>query len=67
MEGHRFFNLVRWGIAAKTINDYIEVEKNKRSYLNNTQFKEGVNEYLPIPQIQIDIEGSSILKQNPGY
>jgi hypothetical protein len=67
MEGHRFFNLVRWGIAAKTINDYIEVEKTKRSYLNNTQFKEGVNEYLPIPQIQIDIEGPSVLKQNPGY
>jgi starch-binding outer membrane protein, SusD/RagB family len=67
MEGHRFFNLVRWGIAAKTINDYLEVEKNKRSYLNNTVFKEGVNEYLPIPQIQIDIEGASVLKQNPGY
>jgi len=67
MEGHRFFDLVRWGIAAETINDYLEVEKSKRSYLNNTVFKKGINEYLPIPQIQIDIEGRDVLKQNPGY
>jgi hypothetical protein len=24
-------------------------------------------EYLPIPQAQIDIQGSTLLKQNPGY
>jgi len=67
MEGHRFFDLVRWGIASETINAYLQVEKTKRSYLNDTEFKAGVNEYLPIPQVQIDIMGSDILQQNPGY
>lgn len=33
MEGHRYFDLVRWGIADKTINDYLAVEQTKRAYL----------------------------------
>lgn len=27
MEGERFFDLVRWGIAAETMNEYIDGEK----------------------------------------
>jgi hypothetical protein len=34
---------------------------------NPTHFTEGKNEYWPIPQSQIDIEGSDVLVQNPGY
>lgn len=67
MEGHRFFDLVRWDIAAETINAYLQVEKTKRSYLNNTQFRKGINEYFPIPQVQIDIMGADVLHQNTGY
>jgi starch-binding outer membrane protein, SusD/RagB family len=67
MEGHRFFDLVRWGIAAQTLNGYLQVEKTKRTYLNNVTFREGVNEYYPIPQAQIDIMGADVLKQNNGY
>jgi hypothetical protein len=67
MEGHRFFDLVRWGVAAQTLNDYLQVEKTKRTYLNNVTFREGVNEYYPIPQAQIDIMGADVLKQNNGY
>jgi len=26
MEGHRFFDLVRWGIAEKVLNDYVKAE-----------------------------------------
>jgi len=80
MEGKRFFDLVRWGVAAEVLNDYLAMEssrpkgtlsvnENRRSYLAGTTFTAGKNERYPIPQNQIDImNGSSeILKQNPGF
>ena len=32
-EGPRFFDLVRWGMAEKTLNAYIAVEKVNRTFL----------------------------------
>lgn len=66
MEGHRFFDLVRWGIAAQDINGYLDKEKISRTYLSNAKFKQGKNEYFPIPQDEID-KSDHRLKQNPGY
>lgn len=67
MEGHRFFDLVRWGIAAEVINKYLEAEKTRMSYLQGVKFEKGKHEYFPIPQNEIDIIGADKLKQNPGY
>lgn len=67
MEGFRFFNLVRWGDASDVLNKYIQKERTHRSYLDGAYFTKGKNEYFPIPQIQIDVVGSEVLKQNPGY
>lgn len=71
MEGHRFFDLVRWGIADVEINAYLAKEKTYRTYLNTAQFRKGVHEYFPIPQLQIDLsagpDGIPKLKQNSGY
>lgn len=66
-EGMRFFDLVRWGIADEVINAYINKEKSFRSHLQNAIFKKGVNEYFPIPQAIIDLCGTDIMHQNPGY
>ncbi|QNL49141.1 RagB/SusD family nutrient uptake outer membrane protein [Olivibacter sp. SDN3] len=64
LEGHRFFDLVRWGAAAETLNTYLEKERQKRTYLQGASFTQGQNEYFPIPQTQIDIMGADVLKQN---
>ncbi|MEP7258504.1 MAG: RagB/SusD family nutrient uptake outer membrane protein, partial [Flavitalea sp.] len=69
-EGHRFFDLVRWGIAAQYINAYLDTEKTRIEHLQGVQFTAGKNEYFPLPQIEIDlsnVDGQPLLKQNPGY
>lgn len=66
LEGHRFFDLVRWGDAATVINAYFNSEKAKRSYLSTASFTLNKHEYLPIPQIEIDLSKGT-LKQNPNY
>lgn len=70
MEGHRFFDLVRWGVADQVMNVYFATEGNKRGYLKGSTFVKGKNEYFPIPQdqiIQSSISNAPTLKQNPGY
>lgn len=54
MEQHRWFDLLRWGIAEETMK---KVGKN---------FVSGKHELLPLPQSEIDLSGGR-LHQNPGY
>lgn len=67
MEGHRFFDLVRWGVAAEMMNAYIEKEKLFRSHLNNARFVKGKHEYFPIPQSYLDNMPADLVEQNPNY
>lgn len=81
MEGHRFFDLVRWGIAEPYLNKYLKEESvnatdlagrtyNKRGYLVGKTYKAGRNEYFPLPNDEIlnsQKNGAATLKQNPGY
>ena len=66
MEGHRFFDLVRWGIAEQTLNGYIAKEKVRRPFLATAKFTAGRDEYLPIPQAEITFT-NGLYKQNPGF
>lgn len=67
MEGERFFDLVRWGVAAETINGYFSTEKALRTYISDeTAFVAGRDEYFPVPQPQINFSGG-LYTQNPGY
>ena len=66
MESPRFFDLVRWGIAAETLNAYLAKEKTRRSFLSSAFFTKGRDEYYPIPQREINYT-KGLYKQNPGY
>lgn len=67
-EGHRLYDLVRWGVAAETMNAYLAYEDARLSSpFSGAQFTAGKHEYLPIPQNEIDLIGADILKQNSGY
>ena len=70
MEGNRFFDLVRWDIAAPVINAYIAREKVNRPLKLSANFVAPKNNYFPIPQGEIDnlnADGVIRLKQNTGY
>ena len=66
-EGHRFFDLVRWGIADTYLNAYETVEQTRGvgCVLQGANFVKGKNEYFPIPQQEIVLNPK--LQQNPGY
>ena len=81
MEGHRFFDLVRWGIASDFLNKmYIPKEGaagkdltgrtySKRSYMIGKSFTDK-NRYFPLPIDEIlnsQKDGKPTLKQNDGY
>ena len=65
MEGERFYDLVRWGIAKETMNNYFAAERDNRMYYQNASFEMG-EEYFAIPTAQYNFSGG-IYTQNPGY
>ncbi|QHT68357.1 RagB/SusD family nutrient uptake outer membrane protein [Rhodocytophaga rosea] len=70
LEGHRFYDLVRWGIAEQVLNPYLVYEASKiPSQFGGPQavFSSNQDEYLAIPQRQIDLQGKDVLTQNPGF
>lgn len=72
MEGQRFFDLRRYGQAyvTQTVNDYLNVEKNRRTY-KGAQVPFAVRNMLyPIPPIEIDLSRigtTERLVQNTGW
>ena len=66
MENGRFFDLVRWGIAAQAMNEYYDAERTRRPYYSAAQFNADKHEYLPIPEAQIRLS-RFMYEQNPGY
>ncbi len=69
-EGHRRFDLVRWGVADVVLNKYLAEEVRTRGYLAGAKFTKGKSEYEPIPARAITRSakaGTATLKQNNGY
>lgn len=64
MEGHRWFDLVRWGVAYDVMTAYMAQESDEAK-AEMQPFQKGVHELLPIPNKQRQL--NSLLDQNPGY
>lgn len=65
MEGHRFYDLIRWGIAKDVLESYQAFETKYASASQSISFEEK-DTYFPLPQEQMDRSGG-VLKQNTGY
>lgn len=70
MEGHRYFDLRRWGVAQEVLNNYLDVEKTRREYLTGSDEYSERNNLYPIPSFQIElstVNGEKRLQQNEGW
>ncbi len=65
MEGHRFFDLVRWGVAKQTLESYSAFEGTLLPAYKGLIFTPH-SEYWAIPQGEID-KSNGTLVQNSGY
>lgn len=65
MEGHRFFDLRRWGIAKTVLNQYAKDDLRTRQFLKGAVVTDK-SLWAPIPQTQLDLQ-PGVLKQNAGY
>jgi hypothetical protein len=61
MEGHRFFDLVRWNLATTKLNGLVLPTVNK-----TISFTSPKNDFFPIPQSQVDLSKGA-LKQYSGW
>ena len=65
MEGHRWFDLTRWGVAYEVMTAFGQTAEVQAIYYDVLQpFRKGVHEIFPIPAEEIRLAG---LQQNPGY
>lgn len=71
LEGHRYFDLARFG-KTDEINSFIDAAKalNRYSYFSDALYTEIPDALVPFPQVAIDNsmkDGEITLTQNPGY
>jgi hypothetical protein len=66
LEGMRFFDLVRWGIDAETLQQYLAAEAGLRPWMTGAQYDAGRDDHWPVPQTQLDLQ-PDVLTQDPAY
>ncbi|WP_295120717.1 RagB/SusD family nutrient uptake outer membrane protein [uncultured Chitinophaga sp.] len=63
LEGHRFYDLVRWGVAKTVLESYSTFEGNLLSSYKGLVF-DAKDAYFPIPQQQIDRSQGALSQNN---
>lgn len=67
MEGHRFYDLVRWNTVQEEMDTYLAYDSQFLGAAFGGANFTAIHKILPIPQDQIDLVGKDILIQNPGF
>jgi len=67
MEGHRFYDLVRWKTDKAELDAYFALEGVLLPAAMGSTGYDIKHRLLPLPQNQVDLVGSDILIQNPGF
>ena len=72
LEGHRWFDLVRYGTDyyKNTMNTFLDREQQRRPYMTDHSDVEDKHVVYPLPTSAIllsQVDGSPTLRQNPGY
>ena len=65
LEGHRWYDLARWGIIGKELNNYLNYEKQYLTKFSGSVYNDNWV-MLPIPQTQI-ITMQGLLVQNESW
>jgi len=65
-EGHRFFDLRRWGIANEVLNDYIQRDTKFRSFLRGAVYNPEQDDFWPLPKDQVLLQ-KGVLVQDSSY
>jgi starch-binding outer membrane protein, SusD/RagB family len=69
-EGHRFWDVTRFGKGEEIFNAYVASEKGRYTQIKDAVYTDRIDRALPIPQTAIDRSRAgaiSTLTQNPGY
>ena len=69
LEGHRFYDLLRWGKLASRFTELQESDPNFKKFISADYFKGFVtnkHEWLPIPINEVN-SNPYITENNPGY
>ncbi len=67
MEGHRLFDIRRWGVGVQLMNEYFDNEARViTSFADDPNAYESRHDLLPIPISAIDAS-QGVLTQNPGF
>jgi hypothetical protein len=70
MEGQRFFDLRRWGVADTAVTNYAATEAARIGYYAGVTYTAPKFDFYPIPSVQVElskVNGTCMLQQNTGW
>ncbi|MBN2667523.1 MAG: RagB/SusD family nutrient uptake outer membrane protein [Bacteroidales bacterium] len=65
-EGHRFFDLRRWGIDGEVLNDFISRDTEVTDYMKGARYDPEEDDFWPLPPDEVELQ-KGILKQDSSY